>query len=179
MSSNDEDGIYKIDTVPPPAGENDAYSAPTRVGPMASAVVEEIIAQAKREAQEAASSRPPNGTADDESVVIDPAQLLTVEALSARLDAALRTPSLPQEMAPGPTGLAPDEDDEDDVDFVESPGPIPVAQASEPSVRVAPSAPPSVPAQPKPRSSATGTFALFALVLLLAAIGYYLLRLRH
>jgi hypothetical protein len=32
-----------FDTVPPPAGEDDAYSAPTRVGPMANAVVQEMM----------------------------------------------------------------------------------------------------------------------------------------
>lgn len=37
MSEDREDEpIFKIDTVPPPAGESDAYSAPTRVGPMLS-----------------------------------------------------------------------------------------------------------------------------------------------
>jgi hypothetical protein len=29
-----EDAIYRVDTVPPPAGESDAYNAPTRVGDM-------------------------------------------------------------------------------------------------------------------------------------------------
>ncbi len=30
--NKDEEGIYKVETVPPPQGEDDAYSAPTRVG---------------------------------------------------------------------------------------------------------------------------------------------------
>jgi len=42
------DELYRVQTVPPPAGETDAYSAPTKVGPMASAVIGEIIEHAKR-----------------------------------------------------------------------------------------------------------------------------------
>jgi hypothetical protein len=49
MSDNDE-GIYKVDTVPPPQGEDDAYSAPTKVGVMASAIVGELLMQGQREA---------------------------------------------------------------------------------------------------------------------------------
>jgi hypothetical protein len=45
-----KDGIYKVDTVPPPPGEGDAYSAPTKVGPMAAAVVEEMMHAAERKA---------------------------------------------------------------------------------------------------------------------------------
>ena len=54
MSDDDdkEDGIYKVDTVPPPAGESDAYNAPTRVGPMAAAVVEEMMHAAEKKAAE-------------------------------------------------------------------------------------------------------------------------------
>lgn len=48
---DDDDSIHKVDTVPPPAGEEDAYSAPTRIGSMASAVVEEIFHAAKAGAE--------------------------------------------------------------------------------------------------------------------------------
>lgn len=44
--AEDEDKAQQIDTVPPPAGESDAYNAPTRVGPMAAHVVAEIMAAA-------------------------------------------------------------------------------------------------------------------------------------
>jgi hypothetical protein len=54
MSDDDDNkqGIYKVDTVPPPAGDGDAYNAPTRVGPMAAAVVEEMMHAAERKAAE-------------------------------------------------------------------------------------------------------------------------------
>jgi hypothetical protein len=53
MSDDEKDeGIYKVDTVPPPAGEGDAYNAPTRVGPMGAAVVEEMMHAAERKATE-------------------------------------------------------------------------------------------------------------------------------
>jgi hypothetical protein len=48
----DEDGIYRLDTVPPPMGESDAYSAPTKVGPMAAAAVEELMKAAEQRASD-------------------------------------------------------------------------------------------------------------------------------
>jgi hypothetical protein len=42
-SDDDDDQIHRVDTVPPPEGERDAYSAATRVGPMAEAVVMEMM----------------------------------------------------------------------------------------------------------------------------------------
>jgi hypothetical protein len=49
MSTNDDDGVYKVQTVPPPSG-GDAYSAPTKVGPMTTALVEEMMHAAKQKA---------------------------------------------------------------------------------------------------------------------------------
>jgi hypothetical protein len=63
--SEEEDGIYKVDTVPPPDGEDDAYSAPTRVGVMPESLVAEIMHAAelksaalreKKESQKRAAS---------------------------------------------------------------------------------------------------------------------------
>ena len=53
MSDDDNDeAIYRVETVPPPAGESDAYNAPTKVGPMAAAVVEEMMHAAVRKSTE-------------------------------------------------------------------------------------------------------------------------------
>jgi hypothetical protein len=53
MSDDDKDeAIFKVETVPPPAGESDAYNAPTKVGPMAAAVVEEMMHAAVRKSTE-------------------------------------------------------------------------------------------------------------------------------
>jgi len=46
-SSTPGDGIHKCDTVPPPEGEADAYNAPTRIGPMAHGLIEQLMAQAE------------------------------------------------------------------------------------------------------------------------------------
>jgi hypothetical protein len=42
-----EPAIYRVDTVPPPDGEDDAYSAPTRVGPLARSRIEEMMAESE------------------------------------------------------------------------------------------------------------------------------------
>src|SRR5687767_12438894 len=50
MSDDDDekDGIYRVQTVPPPDGSSDVYNAPTKVGPMATSVIQELIEQAQR-----------------------------------------------------------------------------------------------------------------------------------
>jgi hypothetical protein len=59
MSRNDDDagGVYKVDTVPPPAGSGDAYSAPTKVGPMTSVLVQEMMHAAKAKADAKAEAK--------------------------------------------------------------------------------------------------------------------------
>ena len=52
MSKNDDEPIFKVDTIPPPPGESDVYSAPTKVGPMAASLVEEMLLAAKKSATE-------------------------------------------------------------------------------------------------------------------------------
>jgi hypothetical protein len=44
----DEDAIFSVDTVPPPAGEDDAYSAATKVGPLARGYIEKLMADSER-----------------------------------------------------------------------------------------------------------------------------------
>lgn len=52
--------VHKVDTVPPPPGEDDAYNAPTRIGPMAEVAVQEMMRQARAAEETAAqSARPP------------------------------------------------------------------------------------------------------------------------
>lgn len=43
---DDSDAIYKVDTVPPPPGEDDAYSATTKVGPTAHGFIAQLMARA-------------------------------------------------------------------------------------------------------------------------------------
>ncbi len=56
---NVDDGkIHKVDTVPPPAGESDAYNAPTRVGVISSDAWAELIEAAqRRDAEDAAKAK--------------------------------------------------------------------------------------------------------------------------
>ena len=56
---DDEEGaVYRVDTVPPPPGEDDAYSAPTRIGPMAEVAVQELMRQAEQSAVQDEPSKP-------------------------------------------------------------------------------------------------------------------------
>lgn len=44
----DEDAIFSVDTVPPPAGEDDPYSAATKVGPLARGYIDKLMADSER-----------------------------------------------------------------------------------------------------------------------------------
>lgn len=46
--ARDEDAIFSVDTVPPPAGEDDAYSAATKVGPLARGYIDKLMADSER-----------------------------------------------------------------------------------------------------------------------------------
>ena len=50
-AKNDDD-IFKVETIPPPEGESDAYNAATKVGPMADSVLKEMVHAAERKAAE-------------------------------------------------------------------------------------------------------------------------------
>jgi hypothetical protein len=47
---DDDDAVFRVETIPPPSGPSDAYSAPTKVGPMTPALVEEMMLAAKAKA---------------------------------------------------------------------------------------------------------------------------------
>jgi hypothetical protein len=49
--SDDEASIFKVDTVPPPDGDGDAYNAPTKVGPVSSEAWVELIRKADAEGE--------------------------------------------------------------------------------------------------------------------------------
>ena len=57
MTHDDDEGaIFRVDTVPPPPGEDDAYSAATKVGALANAVMREKMIATRREIVESRSS---------------------------------------------------------------------------------------------------------------------------
>jgi hypothetical protein len=49
--SDDEASIFKVDTVPPPDGDGDAYNAPTKVGPVTSEAWVELVKKADAEGE--------------------------------------------------------------------------------------------------------------------------------
>jgi hypothetical protein len=57
-AEDDNDQVYKLDTVPPPEGETDAYNAPTRVGQMAASTIAEMLMNAGIE-ESAVDDAPP------------------------------------------------------------------------------------------------------------------------
>lgn len=99
--SKDDDGIYKVDTVPPPQGEDDAYNAPTRVGVMASAIVGELLAQGERDAAEA-KAHPENDvkTTPPPAKAPEPVATDDDEESSGPVSSPLAIPSAPPSEAP-------------------------------------------------------------------------------
>ncbi len=72
---SDDGEIARLDTVPPPDG-GDAYNAPTKVGPMAHAMIEKMLANADRKAdEEEARARAEVEEEEDHSGILDPASL--------------------------------------------------------------------------------------------------------
>ncbi|HEY8075533.1 MAG TPA: hypothetical protein VIF62_15520 [Labilithrix sp.] len=53
----DDEKIFRVDTVPPPAGESDAYNAATKVGPVTSEAWAELIKEANEEGKASAAAK--------------------------------------------------------------------------------------------------------------------------
>jgi hypothetical protein len=126
-ADRDEDaseGIYKVDTIPPPAGEDDAYSAPTKVGPMARAAVAHLFADADLGVAP--------GTGADAGAPAEPAPVTARSASSAPI--APKPPTAPRpSAAPRPSP---------------APRPSAVSKVSPPSKAAAPPSPSPAPASP-------------------------------
>jgi hypothetical protein len=82
-------GIYKFDTVPPPAGEDSAYDAVTKVGPMARAAIDKMFAEAESQ------------------------HLATIPPASGVRAKAVVAPAVPRPTAPAPLPVLYDAADED------------------------------------------------------------------
>lgn len=57
--SEEQEEIYRVDTVPPPDGEEDPYGAVTKVGPMSKAFVDEMMGYAGGEGAAGKATVPP------------------------------------------------------------------------------------------------------------------------
>lgn len=104
LYAEDAESIYKVDTVPPPDGDDDAYSAATKVGPLSTAQVAELMrGSADAPPQSGIQVRPRNVTVDSRSIDVDIAGLDD--------DRACGVPAGPQRVAlaalPAPALLPP------------------------------------------------------------------------
>ncbi len=80
QDDDDSDGaIHRMDTLPPPEGEDDAYSAATKVGPMARSMVEAMMAKAQVDEN---SSLPPPASFTRGVNIPKPARLPTIDAVA-------------------------------------------------------------------------------------------------
>jgi len=144
MSDDEKDeAIFRLDTVPPPAGEDDAYSAPTRVGPMAAAVVEEMMVASVRKAAELNAAATEKAAASEKKA-------------AAEADAQRRTPvsggvAPTSKSSPVAAGAL------SESDLVPDPAPSSRAPSS-PRAPVA-SRPPPVPQRPASPAAAAATAA--------------------
>lgn len=115
LAPKEQDAIYRVDTVPPPAGE-DAYNAPTRVGPMARAAVEKMFddaAEPDKAPPPASGVRPqakappaPVAFLDDDEVLVEPTGLIALPSESGsvpRYEPALSRPLPLRPLPPPPT----------------------------------------------------------------------------
>ena len=91
MSDTEKDDS-KADTVPPPDGEDDAYNAPTRVGPMDPAILEAMMASMQKPATAEATAA--------SSKTTPPTPPVAEEALSESNLVADEPPSSPGLAAP-------------------------------------------------------------------------------
>ncbi|HEY8075440.1 MAG TPA: hypothetical protein VIF62_15050 [Labilithrix sp.] len=75
----DSNGIYRVDTIPPPDGEDSAYDAPTKVGALARGQVQDLFAAAM--AKETGSEPPPPVSgARPKAVIAEPIPSIEDEA---------------------------------------------------------------------------------------------------
>lgn len=117
-----EGSIYRVDTVPPPPGEDDAYSAPTRVGEMPPEVLEAMRAAGlgmdKKSAPKVTAALPrpaavPHFDASEKAKTSDPAPAApapSAPALVASAPApAAIAPAVAASAAPAPVARVDDE----------------------------------------------------------------------
>jgi hypothetical protein len=102
MSDDEGDeAIFRVDTVPPPAGESDAYSAPTRVGPMAAAVVEEMMVASVRKAVELTQAAEEKAAASERKAAAAAKAVVEEKSLAAAAIAAAKKDVPPPDGASG------------------------------------------------------------------------------
>ena len=103
MSDDDkDDAIFKVDTVPPPAGEDNAYNAPTRVGAMAAAVVEEMMVASVRKANALTAAASEKAAASQKAAAAEASAAAAADAVNDSDLVPEFTPASPGMSAPKP-----------------------------------------------------------------------------
>ena len=141
---NGEAKLYRVETVPPPAGEDDAYSAPTKVGPLGDAFVANLMKEAEqRTTALARKDEPKSGDGGAKK----PAQ--ESPSVSKRSNAEESPPPSKEPVSAGGTPLPRvyDEEEEDAATKL-SPKATPPAIPQKPMTLQVPSEAPKAPAAP-------------------------------
>lgn len=142
---NGEGKLYRVETVPPPAGEDDAYSAPTKVGPLGDAFVANLMKEAEQRTTSLARKDEPKR---DEGAKTPPQESAPV---SKRKGAEESAPSSKEPVSAGGTPLPRVYDDEEeDAATKLSPKATPPAIPQRPMALQVPGEAPSAPSPAAP-----------------------------
>lgn len=109
----DDGKIYKVDTVPPPPGESDAYNAPTRVGPINAEEWEALMAAHEGRSQSSPAS-PASQRARGEPVPVSERTARAEPEPAPRVDVIPPPAPLPSFVIPR---VDEDDDEENDVEL--------------------------------------------------------------
>jgi hypothetical protein len=104
---HDEDVIHRVDTVPPPDGDDDAYNAATRIGPLAEAAVKEMMVAAEAAAPSSGRSGLSLGRREAEAKAPEGSK-----APNAPTEAKEPAPAQPKDQAPAEAKIARSTDEE-------------------------------------------------------------------
>jgi hypothetical protein len=181
-------GIYRVETVPPPAGESDAYNAPTKVGPMPAATIAAMMQAAEKKVAEVNERAVEKSGRPKPIPREEPEPVATAQAIPPPAPAPLPSLDVPLEMP----RLYEDVEDDDKATLVgasakpPSPASAEVAFLDESRRPVVAPAPPAA----QPQSAAvtpakknappwTGDALLILIILLSAAAAIYYLTRHH
>jgi hypothetical protein len=157
---SDDDKIHKVETIPPPAGESDAYNAPTKVGPMAAAIVEEMMHAAERKAADlsklAEQKKAEKAVREQRAVEAKARAVIENTPPKAATPTRSNRPKPVQALpspAPPPRMYEDEEEDDDDAEtLLSKAAKPPILPPLPPAARSAPALPPhATPLQSAPR----------------------------
>jgi hypothetical protein len=178
-----EPALYRADTVPPPDGETDAYNAPTKVGPIASSTLAEMMKAVESQVVSfnAGAEKTPEATArSDERPTSKP----PAEAPAEAAPASPRPSPAPPPPDPEVVKLSEDDDDDGAATLLSSfaKGPSLGSSSSAEKSNVLDDLPPASPALAPPMVRTKGKSrtpaVLIIMILAIAALAIYYIE-RH